>query len=222
VTVLALTTALTALTACGGGSGSGSTTTDTAGDNATAQKIVLKQTDLPSGWTSKTHQTSPDDATTRKRFFECIGGTDPKPQQSADVHSPDFTQGQLNQASSEVQLMKTAKDASDAMAALQGAKTVDCVKQLGQEAAQTQLPAGTSITDLTAAQLKFPTLKDGTAAVRVSFTVATSGGVNVPIYADVVYFRAGRALASLSTVSGGAPMDAKLEEGLAQKMASRA
>jgi hypothetical protein len=219
VTVFALTTALTALTACGGGS---TTTADTASDNATAEKIVLKQADLPSGWTSKTHQTSPNDATTRKRFFECIGATDPKPQQSADVHSPDFTQGQLNQASSEVQLMKTTKDASDDMAALQGAKTVDCVKQLGQEAAQNQLPAGTSITDLTAAQLKFPTLKDGTAAVRVSFTVATSGGVNVPIYADVAYFRAGRALASLSTVSGGAPMDAKLEEGLAQKMAARA
>lgn len=219
MTVFALTTALTALTACGGGS---TTTADTASDNATAEKIVLKQADLPSGWTSKTHQTSPNDATTRKRFFECIGATDPKPQQSADVHSPDFTQGQLNQASSEVQLMKTTKDASDDMAALQGAKTVDCVKQLGQEAAQNQLPAGTSITDLTAAQLKFPTLKDGTAAVRVSFTVATSGGVNVPIYADVAYFRAGRALASLSTVSGGAPMDAKLEEGLAQKMAARA
>jgi hypothetical protein len=221
VTVLALTTTLTALTACSGGGGS-TTSADTTSDNATAEKIVLKQADLPSGWTSKTHQTSPDDATTRKRFFECIGATDPKPQQSAAVHSPDFTQGQLNQASSELQFRKTATNASDDMAALQGAKTVDCVKQLGQEAAQNQLPTGTSITDLIAAQLKFPTLKDGTAAVRVSFTVATSGGVNVPIYADVVYFRAGRALASLSTVSGGAPMDAKLEEGLAQKMAARA
>jgi hypothetical protein len=220
VTVLALTTTLTALTACSGGGGS-TTSADTTSDNATAEKIVLKQADFPSGWTAKTHQTSPDDSATRKRFFECIGATDPKPQQSADVHSPDFTQGQLNQASSEAQFMKTATDASDDMAALQGPKTVGCVKTLGQEAAQKQLPAGTSITDLTAEQLKFPTLKDGTAAVRVSFTVATSGGVNVPIYADVVYFRAGRALVSLSTVSGGAPMDVKLEEGLAQKMADR-
>src|SRR5437868_6501704 len=79
-------------------------------------------------------------------------------------------------------------DAADGLAALQGPKAGACVKSLVQESAQKQLPAGVSITDVTAAQLKFPTLKDGTAAVQVSFAVQT-GGVNVPIYADIIYFK---------------------------------
>lgn len=201
------------LAACGGAGG--------AKAEPVPGKVVLQQSDLPSGWASKPHQASPDDATIRQRFFQCIGAVDPTTQQSADAHSPDFTQGQLNQASSEAQVMNKEADAATALAALQGPKTVDCVKALVQEAAQKQLPAGTSITDVIAAQLKFPTLKDGTAAVQVSFAVHT-GGVNVPIYADIIYFKSGRSLVSLSTVNGGSPMDSKLEERLAQKMADRA
>jgi hypothetical protein len=211
--LIALVAGFTTLAACGGGGG--------ATNTPNAEAIVLKQADFPQGWTSKPHQTSPDDATTRQRFFQCIGAADPKTQQSSDAHSPDFTQGQLTQASSEAQVMRKEAEAADDLAALQGPKTVDCVKGLVQEAAQKQLPAGTQITDVTAEQLKFPTLKDGAAAVRVSFTVQT-GGVNVPIYADIAYFKSGRALVSLSTVNGGSPMDGKLEESLAQKMAERA
>lgn len=210
--LVSLVASLTALTACGGGSG-------TKAEPVPA-KIVLQQSDFPSGWTSKPHQASPDDASTRQRFFRCIGAIDPTTQQSGDAHSPDFNQGQLNQASSEAQVLTKESDAADDLAALQGPKTVDCVKGLVQEAAQKQLPAGTSITDVTAAQLKFPTLKDGSAAVQVSFAVQT-GGVNVPIYADIIYFKSGRSLVSLSTVNGGSPMDPKLEESLAQKMADR-
>jgi hypothetical protein len=222
--LVALAAGLASLTACGGGgggSGGSSGAGDPSTDKTTADKIVLKQADFPSGWTAKAHQASPDDAANKKRFFECIGAPDPAATETADVRSPDFSQGQLTQAASEVQFVRTENDAVTELAALQGGKTVDCIKTLIHESAQKQLPAGTAVTDLTAAQLKFPTLKDGAAAVRVSFTIQT-GGVNVPIYADAIYFRSGRALMTLTTVNGGSPMDAKLEESLAQKMAGRA
>jgi hypothetical protein len=217
--VVALLTSLAALTACGGG-GSKGASTDTSGDKAGAEKIVLEQSDFPSGWTAKPHQTSPDDAATKKRFFECVGASDPKPSETADAHSADFTHGQVDQASSEAFFLRTEAEAANSLAALQTGKTVDCIKTLIQEAAQKQLSAGTSANDVSAAQLKFPPLKDGTAAVRVSLTVET-GGVNVPVYADVIYFKSGRAVVSLSTVNGGSPMDTKLEESLVHKMAGR-
>ena len=219
---MALATGLVALTACGGGGAGGSSSAgDPSTDKATADRVVLKQADFPLGWKATPHQSSPDDAASKKRFFECIGSSDPTPNETADVRSPDFSQGQATQAASEMQFMRTSTGAVDALTALQGGKTVDCIKALIQEGAQKQLPAGTAVTDLTAAQLKFPTLKDGAAAVRVAFTIQT-GGVNVPIYADAIYFRSGRAIVSLTTVNGGSPMDSKLEEDLAQKMASRA
>ena len=217
---MALATGLVALTACGGGGGGSSNSGDPSTDKATAEKIVLKQADFPVGWKATPHQSSPDDAASKTRFFECIGASDPTPDETADVRSPDFSQGQVTQAASEVQLMRTESNAVDELTALQGGRTVDCIKALIQEGAQKQLPAGTAVTDLTAAQLRFPTLKDGAAAVRVAFTIQT-GGVNVPIYADAIYFRSGRAIVSLTTVNGGSPMDNKLEEDLAQKMASR-
>jgi hypothetical protein len=211
--LVALVIGAATLAACGGGS-------DKKADPVPA-KIVLQQSDFPSGWSSKPHQTSPEDATANQRFFQCIGAVDPKTQQRAEAHSPDFTEGQLNRASSQAQVLAKEADAADALAALQGPKTVECMKSLVQESAQKQLPAGVSVSDVNAAQLKFPTLKDGTAAVQVSFAVQT-GGVNVPIYADIIYFKSGRALVSLSTVNSGSPMDSKLEESLAQKMADRA
>jgi hypothetical protein len=217
--LVAVVAGLTTLASCGGGSGN--TKAEPAADKATAEKIVLKQSDFPSGWTSKPHQTPADDAATKARFDACISAPDPRTQQSADAHSPDFLHGQVNSASSEALLVNKESVAADVLAALQGPKTVDCVKGLVQEAAQKQLPGGTSPANVTAEQLKFPTLKDGTAAVRTSFTVPT-GGANVLIYADIVYFKSGRALVSLSTVSAGTPMDSKLEESLAQKMADRA
>lgn len=212
---------LVGLVACGGGGGGGGKSADAANDKAAAEKINLKQSDFPSGWTSKPHQTSPDDAAMNKRFFECLGGSDPTPRQTADVHSPDFTQGQVNQASSRVQFMRKDADTANDLAALQGSKTTDCIKTLVQEAAQKQLPSGTSVSGLTAEQLKVPTYREGTAAFRVSFTVAATG-INVPIYADAVYFRAGRALVSLTTVNGGSPIDSDFEKSLARKLADRA
>jgi hypothetical protein len=220
--LVAVVAALTTLASCGGGNGgSGNTKADPAADKTTAEKIVLKQSDFPSGWTSKPHQTAADDTATKARFDACIGAPDPRTQQTADAHSPDFIQGQVNSTSSEALMVNNESVAADVLAALQGPKTVDCVKTLVQEAAQKQLPGGAPAANVAAEQLKFPTLKDGTAAVRTSFTFET-GGVNVLIYADIVYFKSGRALVSLSTVNAGTPMDSKVEESLAQKMAARA
>jgi hypothetical protein len=221
--VLAATVAAVALIGACGGDG-GSTTAakaDPASDKAAAEKINLKASDLPAGWTSSPHQTSPEADATNKRFAECIGSSDPKARQTVDLHSPDFSKGQTTQASSEVQFVRTDADAKNDLAALQGAKTVGCIKTLVQEAAQRQLPAGTSASNVQAEQLSFPTLRDGAAAFRVSFTVAAAG-LNVPVYADAVFFRAGRAELSLTTVNAGSPFDANLEKDLAKKMADRA
>ena len=221
---LMITTAVVAalaLGACGGGGGGGTKKAEPASDKTAAEKITLKPADFPSGWTSTPHQASPDSDANNARFAQCIGRPDPKTLQTADVNSPDFKQGQTTQASSEVTFVRTEADAKDDLAALQTGKGPDCIKQLLQAAIGPELPAGATTADVRVEQLQFPTLKDGTAAFRLSFTIGTAG-LNVPVYADVIFFRAGRAEIALASFNAGTPFDSKLEEALAKKMADRA
>src|SRR5205823_13532627 len=133
---------------------------------------------------------------------------------------PDFSMGQATSASSNVTFVKTDADASRDLGAFQSGKTPNCLKQAVMALVQQQLPGATPA-NLEVRQLQFPTLKDGTAAYQASFTVAVAG-TNLPVYADFVYFRSGRAEDAMVTTNAGSPFDTKLEQELANKMASRA
>jgi len=210
---------LGALTACSSGGGS-SKPASPAADKAAAVKISLRQPDFPTGWTSAPHQVSPQETATLGQLTQCAGIADLAGHTSAMDRSPDFSMGQATSASSNVTFVKTDADASRDLGAFQSGKTPNCLKQAVMALVQQQLPGATPA-NLEVRQLQFPTLKDGTAAYQASFTVAVAG-TNLPVYADFVYFRSGRAEDAMVTTNAGSPFDTKLEQELANKMASRA
>jgi hypothetical protein len=207
------------LASCGGGSGS--TKASPSADKTAAEKISLKQSDFPSGWTSNPHRASPTEAATAGRLARCLGIADPASHTTAYVHSPDFNKGQATMAASEVRFLGKDSDAIDELAGFQSGKGPGCFKQAFQPVIQERLPSGMTASNLDVQQFTFPTLRDGTAAYRASFTIPVAGN-NVPVYADFVVFRAGRALINLFASSLGSPFDTKLEQDQAKKMADRA
>jgi len=212
--------ALAVLGACSGGGGSTSSTAASPGaDKAAAIKINLRQADFPTGWTSGPHQETPEETATLNQLTQCVGIPDLAGHISAMQRSADFSAGQTTSASSNVTFVKTDADAVGDLAAFQSGKAPDCFKQAVLALVQQQLP-GAKPENLEARQLQFPNLKDGTAAYQASFTISAAG-TNVPVYADFVYFRAGRSEITLVTTNAGSPFDPKLEESLARKMASR-
>jgi hypothetical protein len=215
----AASVAVLVLGACGGGGGG--TKPPAGGDKGAAERINLEQSDFPSGWTSSAHAASAEEQAVVRQFTECLGLPDAASHTAADVHSPDFAQGQTTTASSEVRFVRTDADASAGLAAFQSSKGPDCFRQTVDRALPGRLPQGATTSNLSARQLEFPTLKDGTAAYQVSLTVSLGGGISLPVYADLIFFRAGRAEVTLNALNTGSPFSADLEKTLAGKMADR-
>ena len=213
--------AASGLAACGGASDKPKATASVEADRAAAQNINLKPADFPSGWTSAPHPQTTDETSANRQFAECVGIPDPASRYTADERSPNFAQGQAASASSQVRMTKTEADTGADLAALQTAKGPECFKQTIEKLLPGRLPPGTTVANVSARQLEFPLLKDGTAAYRVDFTIAAAGGINVPVYVDSIVFQSGRAEVVLNTTSTGSPFDSKLEEDLARKMADR-
>jgi len=212
---------LALLGACGGGGGGGgSKSAAPATDKVAATKIVLKQTDFPSGWTSQAHAQGPNQAATVRQLGECLGVGDPAAHTTADVNSPDFNKSQGTTAASEARMVQTDAQASADLAGFQGPKATDCLKQALESISKERLPSGLTPSELTVQQMQFPTLKDGTAAHQASFTIPLAG-TNVPVYVDFIVFTSGRAEVTLATTNLGSPFDPKLEQDLAKKMADR-
>ncbi len=208
---------LAVLAACS--SGKSSTPASPGADKKAAVAINLRQSDFPTGWTSAPHQVSPQETATLGQLGQCVGIADLAGRTSATDRSPDFSMGQATTANSLVTFVKTDTDASADLAAFQSAKAPDCFKQAVAALVQQQVP-GAVPANLEVRQLQFPTLQDGTAAYQASFTLAVAG-TNLPVYADFVYFRAGRAEVAMVTTNAGSPFDPKLEQALAKKMSDR-
>jgi len=208
---------LVGLAACGGG---GAKSANPTADKASADKISLKQSDFPSGWSSRPHKATPEETATLQQLTQCAGIPNMAAQVSATAQSPDFSQGQATTLVSSVTFVHTNADATNDLAAFQSGKASGCLKQMVDALFRQRLPASAP-GNLEVRQLQFPTLKDGTAAYQASFTV-NAAGTNIPLYADFVYFQAGRAIVTMAAYNSATPFDPKLEQDLAKKIASRA
>lgn len=205
------------LAACGG-SGNGNSKPSAAGDRATADRINLKPTDFPAGWTSAPHQ---GDADSVRQFFSCLAISDPATRFPTVVHSPDFNMGQNTSASSEVRMARSDADAVSDLAAYQSSKGPPCFEQTIKNQLASRLPPGATANVSLVTQFDVPPVKDGSAAYQATLTLATSQGINVLAYVDLVIFRAGRAEVFLNGLNTGSPLDPNVVKDLMKKMADR-
>lgn len=189
-----------------------------ADDQAVVDRIVLKASDFPPGWTSTPAEPDAGDAGD-KALAECLGV--PLPENRPEAESPEFSRGELTQVSSSAELAATEEEAASEFAALEGPKANPCFKQQFDKALAEQ--AG----DVTFAPaeievLEPPTAGDEALALRLTTGISAPDGSTVAIYADFVFIRKGRAEISLSFINAGQPFDSALAGGLTQKLASRA
>lgn len=193
-----------------------------AADALKAGEIVLKQSDFPAGFTALPQSAEEDEAEDRagEEFEACLGVSvddDERPR----AESPDFQSSQFTRVSSSAAFAPTVEDSSNEFAAMQGPKLPDCVRSQFDKELKTEA-ADVEFAPIEVAPVEFPTLGDGTRAVRLSTAVAAADGAPVAIHADFVFIRKGRAQLTLSFVNAGEPFPADVAADLAGKMAARA
>ena len=225
--VIALATA-----ACSDGDGdAGPTTSDAAeatttvaevvdpvADAARAEEIVLKQSDLPEGWTAVPDPEGSDEESRRLEdsFAQCLGVEPPAEQPSAE--SPEYVSGTLTQVSAAVELAPSAAVARAALARLESPKALECV---ARQFDASQADSGLDFAPSRAQALDFPELGDGTAAIRIT-TLLTNEGQQITIYADIVSVIKGRVELTLYFLKGFQPFPRELADSLARRLVARA
>ena len=214
----------TALAGCGGSSKAKSAPTTVpspAKDRATAESLVLHQTDFPSGWAGKPHQSDASDARIAKQLSTCVGASDPSTQ-TAKVDRPDVDKGGAEVSTSAAFAASAAAFAKDS-AALRSAKYTSCLKTLFATELQAQISKstpGVTISNLNLQKVSTPTYGDVTVELRLSMTI-TGGAQTAKLYIDDISYGKDRAEVDLTFSNTGAPFDATLEKSLVEKAVAK-
>ena len=191
---------------------------DPVADAARAEEIVLKQSDLPEGWTPVPEPEGSADEGKRLEdtFAQCLGVEPPAEQPSAE--SPEFVSGTLTQVSAGVELAPSAAVARQELARLEGRKALECV---ARQFDASQADSGLDFAPSRAQELDFPDLGDGTVAIRIT-TLLTNEGQQITIYADIVSMIKGRVELTVYFLKGFQPFPRDLADSLARRLVARA
>jgi hypothetical protein len=216
---------------CAGGGSSGqedTTTTVTAADTTAptvettalpkeeaeeiARSMLLRLSDLPTGWRAQPHEES-----------EGCAGIDKLTERYdvlAKADSKDFARGDTTEASSSAGLFndeQTAREALDYLeASVQSKKFRECVDDLLREQADEDVTFG----DVQVGQVSFPTLGDRSSAWEVVIPAKTQG-FSFTAYATAVYMTRSSALAVVLFSDVGTPFDEGMRERLARIVEKR-
>ena len=113
--------------------------------------LVLRQSDLPTGWTGAAHQNDPSAAQFDAQLSSCVGIRNTDPDRYVEAYSQDFSHpdGLVPDAiGSTASSYLSQSDLSADEAKLASPKTAGCLKQLAMAEASSQLPAGATISSL--------------------------------------------------------------------------
>jgi hypothetical protein len=225
----AMVVTLFALVACSSGSGSSTPTTVDDGDprskteittdRAAADSALLTVSDLPDGW-SAAEDASDDDADAGG-LASCLGVEASKSPASAS--SPRFV-AEPAAVSSTVSVLATHREADRAVTAITSPDAAGCLTDALRDALggplATDVPDGYQLGTPAVADLPFAELGQDSRAFRVTVPVATPR-IDTALYLDVVFVRAGRAVALLTLLDALAPFDSALATQLATTLATR-
>ena len=216
----------------GGSAGGGATTTvpgagasttvaapaeAAADDHDAVNKIALQASDFPPGWTSAPFEGEDDES--ERTLASCLG-LEYAPDRPR-ANSAQFSKGELTQAGSSAELAPSTEVAAAEFAAIKGPKANACIKQqFDKELAEDS--GGAAFAPVKVQALQFPKAGDETHALRLTTAVTAPDGSSVPIHADAVFVRKGRAEMTLFFLNAGEPFPSALAADLTQKLASRA
>ena len=192
-----------------------------AADRSAAERVNLKATDFPSGWSSRPHEKLPGEDELNPDIANCVGISPPSGRATAEVRSPDFTQNMAT-ASSVVTFVKTEEEAAADATAVTGDKFAECIRPGYEKQIHDVAPQPNTVSNVTVTKLDLPPFGERSVAQRVTAQVHIDNlGIDLPVNVDVVRFFEGRAQVELVVVAPGQPFPNDLLSGLAGAMASR-
>jgi hypothetical protein len=195
-----------------------------AQDNVAAAMMVLKASDLPTGWESAPHKDTPTDQTVDQQMSQCMHVSRTifnRGAKSGSADSPDFSMNNNSQqVSNSVTIRKTKADVDQGWAVFDQPDLLSCLQVAFKAALASTETNGVKITDVTVHNLNFSPLLDRTAALRINIGLSSSG-LNITAVDDIVLMQRGRVIADLNFVSSISAFDTTLEQQLASTVASR-
>ncbi|HEV2760437.1 MAG TPA: hypothetical protein VGV86_12795 [Acidimicrobiales bacterium] len=192
-------------------------------DDQKAQRVVLTEADL-AGYT--VDPPDPDDEITPEDLaaLNACGNNDPlfvqldKDDDPRGATSPSFSKGDTITAGSSVTFGENEDQAKATMTAVSAASFPTCLSR----ALTAQLRRNPGFTNVTVSTTKLPALTAGDQAIGYRNTARfRAGGTAVTFYADTVFIRSGRAVASVDVSSVGTPFPEAERTRLATTLAGR-
>jgi hypothetical protein len=227
--VLSLAVTIGALVAFPGVGGAKSTTTTTISRSVTqkARAALLKQSDLPAGWTTSAPASGPiHGSPLSKPLVSCIGASKGlaalKPVQ---VSSPNFTSSDKKYAVEDiVSSFATAAQAKAVAKTLADAKTPGCMNSIGsaalQQSIQREAGSGATVGTITISPFPAGSLSKGQSGFIVSIPIST-GGQTLTITSAQIDFAKGKLSQQLTFNGNGSAFPSLLELHLIKTAAAR-
>jgi len=145
------------------------------------------------------------------------------PKSPAEAQSPNFSDSDGNQASSDITFDATPAQVQDEFAVFRESQCPSCL-QTALDAYITYelqhpsgsngtVPQGVTVGKSSVAQMSFPSFGDQSIAFRLTIPISADG-LNIDGYFDVVAIQQTRVAVSLQFFGVGAPFDANMEEQL--------
>jgi len=185
----------------------------TAKGQAIAESIVLKRSDLMSGFVP--HKPSDD---SRPKGARCDGVGEDDLTVTGDADSPDFGRDAAGVAvGSSASVYRDLGDSSTAWRRAGTAAAVRCFADLVRLTA----PAARKVKIVSAKRVPFPATSSKSIAYRVVATMNIGGSRTIRAYFDAVLLRRGTVQAALVVTSLGAPVPLEQEQALAGILAAR-
>jgi hypothetical protein len=226
----------TAVTGCGSATRGASPSTTTLSptvlaDRTVAEQALLRQSDLPPGWTTAPPEGSPTDPDLQRLRAECLQLDPSAPGEGArTVNGPDFELRQTQQKVQDwVEVLSTSADAHQRFAALDRPEAAACLssamgevirKGLANPGPEERVPSGVSFGDVSTQRISYPTVGDATVAYRVALPLEAAGERST-VYTDFVVAIKGRARTMLAFLSLGSPFPSDLAAQLTQAVVER-
>jgi hypothetical protein len=167
----------------------------TKADQARAKAMLLRKSDLATGFTSSPSGKSPD--------FYCKAIDESDLTVTGKADSPDFTLQSAAKfffVSSSANIYRTAAQAVSSWRRNTSPAGETCAKQVLGDSFK-----GSKVTLRSLSRMSFPKLAPLTISYRVTAGISASGNT-VPLYFDLVVLEQGRAQVSLVVGSAGAPL----------------
>jgi hypothetical protein len=198
------------------------TTTATPASLSQLNTIVLRSSDLPSGWKGAPYQPDSSDSTDNAEITECVGTRDTDSDMVADAHSDDFSLGNAT-ISSDASSYRSQSDLDSDVAALHSPKLSSCFTQVMNKELTSSLPAGSTIESssikVTPGSAGGPAnvIATGSGVIKVE-----ANGQEVSVYLTVAFITGPLIEAEIDTENLGAPVPASVVNPLVATVANRA